>query len=386
MALVAGFATPLIGLLVHSLGPRKVIGIGAVVTGSGYLLFSLATKMSHLYFLAFLIGIGLSATTLVPNQTIVSHWFVKKRGTAMGIAMMGVGFGGIVWASLAHELIDRFRWQGAFVIFGLVIPLVLLPLAIFVIRKSPQSMGLEPDGIPEQAEMGPGAGAAAGNQSGFTVGQAVRTASFWYLFCVNFFMILGTSIITQHTVAIVTGSGLGRTLGVEEAMSLGAHAITYFLAVSIAGRLCGGFLAERFSKRLVMSAAYLLMIISTLLLFRLNSISSLYIFVLLYGFGMGASAVIYPLILAEIFGLLSFSKLLGLMGIPFTLGAAIGVVGAARIYDVMKAAQAPSPYAPVFILLAAVFALSCFLVLLAKPAKIALAGGQEVKVGEQEPA
>ncbi len=368
MALLAGFATPVIGVLVHSWGARKVIGIGAVVTGAGYLLLSLSTEVRHLYMVALLIGVGLSATTLVPNQTIVSHWFIKKRGTAMGIAMMGIAFGGIVWAPLAHALIARFNWQGAFVIFGLAIPLVIVPLAIFVIRRSPESIGLTPDGAAAAAvgEDGSGLIAQAGAAQSLTVRQSVRTASFWYLFLVNFFMVLGTSIVTAHAVGITADSALGVALGRESAREVGARVITYFLVVSIFGRFLGGFLAEKYSKRHVMCVLYVIMIGSATVLFRLDSIAVLYLFVVLYGIGMGGSAVVYPLILAENFGLASFSKLLGIMGIPFTLGAAIGQVGAARIYDVMKESESATPYAGVFILLICVFAISSLLVMMAK--------------------
>jgi len=388
MALIAGFATPAIGMLVHSWGPRKVIGLGAVVTGGGYLLLSRATEVSHLYFLAFLIGVGLSATTLIPNQTIVSHWFVRKRGSAMGIAMIGIAAGGIFWAPFAHTLIERFRWQGAFIIFGLAIPLVIVPLAIFVIRRSPQSIGLSPDGDGGALPLaGSDATAAGPGAPQLTVPQSVRTASFWYLFLVNFFMVLGTSIITAHIVGILADSPLGEGIGREEAMRIGSRVIPYFLVVSIAGRVLGGYLAERFSKRHLMALLYGILILSGIILFQLKSFPALYVFVLLYGIGMGGSAVIYPLILAENFGLLSFSKLLGIMGIPFTLGAAIGQVGAARIYDTMRDAQASNPYAGVFLLLIAVFAVSTILILLAKPPHmVPVPGLLPAEAAEQESA
>ena len=247
-----------------------------------------------------------------------------------------------------------------------------MPLAIFVIRNSPASIGAEPDGGPIAPEAGTGQAAAQAEsaQRELTVPQSVRTASFWYLFLVNFFMVLGTSIVTAHAVGIVADSSLGTALGREQAMWIGSRVITYFLVASIAGRYLGGVLAERLSKRHVMCVLYAVMILSALLLFRLNSMPMLYLFVILYGAGMGGAAVVYPLILGENFGLRSFSKLLGLMGIPFTLGAAIGQVGAARIYDLMKESGAANPYGGVFLTLVFVFAISTFLVLMAKPPKM----------------
>ncbi|GAB4348528.1 MAG: MFS transporter [Candidatus Abyssubacteria bacterium] len=364
MALVAGFATPLIGWLYHAWGPRKVIGFGAVVVASGYLLLSRSTQVWHLYAIAVLVGVGLSATTLIPNQTIISHWFVKKRGRAMGIMMMGIALGGIVWAPLAHDLIERFQWQGAFVIFGLAIAAIVVPIALLVLRPSPQSMGLAPDGVDLPTDGGTAALHANVERlagPGLTVQQAVRTVPFWSMFAINFFMILGTSIVTLHIVGIVTASPFGVAKGTEAAMLIGSRAIRDFLIVSVAGRFLGGYVAERFSKRYVLFGLYLIMIGSAVLLFRLDNATAFYAFILLYGLGMGGSAVVYPLLLAENFGLGSFSKLLGIMGIAFTLGAAIGQVGAAKIYD------GTGSYTGVFVLLIGVFAVSSALTLLSRP-------------------
>lgn len=367
MALVAGFATPLIGWLYHAWGPRIVMGFGAIVVGAGYLLLSRSTQVWHLYAIAVLVGVGLSATTLIPNQTVISHWFIKKRGRAMGIIMMGIAFGGIVWAPLAHDLIERLQWQGAFAFFGVTIIAIVTPLAFLVMRPSPESMGLLPDGAVDDRSTNGGAAEpqvslAGPLGSGLTVPEAVRTVSFWSMFGINFFMILGTSIVTLHIVAIVTGSPFGAAKGTDAAMLIGSRTIRDFLIVSVVGRFLGGYVAERFSKRYVLFGLYIIMICAALLLFNLNSASILYAFILLYGLGMGGSAVVYPLLLAENFGLRAFSKLLGIMGIAFTLGAAIGQVGAARIYD------GTASYAGVFGLLICVFAISSALTLLARPA------------------
>ncbi len=360
MALVAGFATPLVGMLLHSRGPRAVIGGGAALTGFAFLLMSRATEVWHLYAIGFLLGTGLSATTLIPNQTLVSHWFVRKRGTAMGIVMIGIALGGVVFAPVAHDLIERIGWRNTYATFGIVIPAVIVPLAIFIIRRSPESMGLRPDGDPDIAERNGTTPAKTGEELlGYTVPEAARTLSFWLLFFVQFFMIMGTSVVTAHIVPIVIASQFGVSEGTDAAMMTGSRAIRDFLIVSIAGRFLGGYLAERFSKRLVLAAQYGVMIVSALALFKLANLASLYVFVFLFGMGLG-SAVVYPLLVAEIFGLRSFSKILGIMGIPFTLGAAIGQVGAAGIYD------ATESYSAVFVGLALVFGLSGVLASLAK--------------------
>jgi len=333
-ALVAGFATPGVGVLLHSWGPRKVIGFGAAITGGAFLLMSTATALSHLYLLASLLGCGLAATTIIPNQTLVAHWFVRKRGTAMGIVMIGTALGGVVFAPLSHDLIEAFDWRTAYVVFGVAIPVVVIPLAIFVVRPSPESIGLRPDGdSDEQSEAGSNfAESPAEDSTGSTVAEAVRTGSFWHLFLVRFFMVMGTATIAAHIVPIVVASELGVLEGEETAMMMGSRAIRDFLIVSIAGKLLGGYAAERLPKRPVLIIQFVFMILAAGILFALGDLVALYLFVLLYGFGNGG-AVVYPLVVAERFGVKSFSKILGIMGIPLTLGAAVGQMGAARIFD-----------------------------------------------------
>jgi MFS family permease len=333
-AVVAGFATPLVGILIHSWGPRGIIGLGAALTGGAFLLMSTATALWQLYLFGVLLGVGLAATTIIPNQTLVSHWFVRRRGTAMGIVMTGTALGGVVFAPLAHDLIEVFGWRTAYLVFGTAIPVVIVPLAIFVVHRSPESMGLRPDGDPEDVSSPRSLAEREGpdEAAGVDTAEAVRTSSFWCLFFARFFMVMGTGTIAAHTVPIVVASDLGALEGPDAAMMIGSRAIRDFLLVTLAGRLLGGYAAERLPKRLVLVVQFGFMILAAGTLFALENLLGLYLFVLLYGIGNGG-AVVYPLVVAENFGLRSFSKILGIMGIPLTLGAAVGQMGAARIFD-----------------------------------------------------
>jgi sugar phosphate permease len=363
-ALVAGFAAPLVGMLIHSWGPRQVIGLGAALTGGAFLLMSMATSLWHLYLFGALLGAGLAATTIVPVQTLVSYWFVRRRGTAMGIVMIGLALGGVVFAPLAHDLIEAFGWRTAYVVFGVAIPIVIVPLAIFVVRRSPESIGLRPDG-----DLAGDTDARSladrndtGESTGLSAAGAMRTRSFWCLFFVRFFMVMGTATIAAHIVPIVVASELGGIEGPEAAMLMGSRTIRDFLIVSIAGKLLGGYAAERLPKRLVFVVQFAFMILAAGILFALENLLALYLFVLLYGIGNGGS-VVYPLVVAETFGVKSFSKILGIMGVPLTLGAAFGQMGAARIFD------ATDSYVGVFVGLMLVNGICAVLIGRAKPAR-----------------
>ena len=367
-ALVAGFATPVVGMLIHSWGSRVVIGCGAVVTGGAFLLMSIATSLWQLYLFGCVMGVGLAATTIVPAQTLVSHWFVRRRGTAMGIVMIGTALGGIVFAPLAHDLIEAFDWRTAYTAFGVAVPLVIVPLAILVIRRSPESIGLRPDGDLEGGTDSTAEQGDAKESTGLSTSEAVRTRSFWCLFFVRFFMVMGTATIAAHIVPIVVASELGGIEGPEAAMLIGSRTIRDFLIVSIAGKLLGGYAAERLPKRLVLVVQFAFMIVAAGILFALESPLALFLFVLLYGMGNGGS-VVYPLVVAENFGVKSFSRTLGIMGVPLTLGAAVGQLGSATIFD------ATDSYVGVFVGLILVNGVSLVLASLSTPPQRASVGG-----------
>jgi MFS family permease len=188
----------------------------------------------------------------------------------------------------------------------------------------------------------------------------MRTTSFWCLFFVRFFMVMGTATIAAHIVPIVVASKLGALEGPEAAMLMGSRAIRDFLIVNIAGKFLGGYAAERLPKRLVLVVQFGFMILAAGILFALENLLALYLFVLLYGIGNGGS-VVYPLLVAENFGLRSFSRILGIMGIPLTLGAALGQMGAAQIFD------ATDSYFGVFVGLMLVNGICAVLLSRAKP-------------------
>jgi MFS family permease len=175
-------------------------------------------------------------------------------------------------------------------------------------------------------------------------------------------MVMGTATIAAHIVPIVVASELGGIEGPEAAMLMGSRTIRDFLIVSIAGKLLGGYAAERLPKRLVFVVQFAFMILAAGILFALENLLALYLFVLLYGIGNGGS-VVYPLVVAETFGVKSFSKILGIMGVPLTLGAAFGQMGAARIFD------ATDSYVGVFVGLMLVNGICAILIGRAKPAR-----------------
>jgi sugar phosphate permease len=138
-------------------GARKILVLGTLLTGSAYILFHFVQGLSAYYAICMLLGFGWSAMSYVPNSALVSRWFRKQRGMALGLVTAFSAVGGAISLPLITYLTLHFGWRDAFLWLGITcMAIPLLPL-FTIVRESPQSVGLQPDG----AE-GIFAGAAAG--------------------------------------------------------------------------------------------------------------------------------------------------------------------------------------------------------------------------------
>lgn len=328
-ALVSGLVSPLVGVWIDRYGSRAVMVTGAVLMGATFGLLSLLHSLWQLYLLNGLAAVGITCTAWIPNQTLISNWFTRKRGLAMGVALTGIGFGGLVMAPLAGALIVHAGWRTAFAALGALILVIVTAVVATLVRSRPAEMGLQPDGVvfdPSNASAFSGAGDGDTQAwQGLDLSASVRTGAFWVLSTANLLAVFASLSIIAHLVAFLNDKGFG-----SEAAA-GALGLT--VGASVGGRVLFGFLADRFNKRDIMIIGLLLFSIATLLLFRIRTVGALPAFIVLFGMALGGTAVLTPLLVGEWFGLLAFGKILGLIMISATLGAALGPVLTGRIYD-----------------------------------------------------
>ncbi|TES87339.1 MAG: MFS transporter, partial [Dehalococcoidia bacterium] len=191
--LLTGVAAPLVGSIVDRYGVRGVISAGALVTGLGFVSLYMLQSLWHLYVAYFFIGAGMSAFGHVPASAMVANWFVKKRGTAIGIMSTGIGTGIFVVAPLVGSfLIPAFGWRVAYLALG-IMAWGLIPLAIWVVRTKPAEMGLYPDGVTSPEEVAE-IGASSQTTKGLNLRAALGTMAFWLVsvtFLISAFSSLG---------------------------------------------------------------------------------------------------------------------------------------------------------------------------------------------------
>lgn len=329
-ALVTGIASPLVGISVDRYGARRVMTFGALVMGGGFALLGLVQSLWQLYLLNALAALGVTCVAWLPNQTLVANWFSRRRGMAMGVALSGIGFGGLAMAPLAALLIERFGWRVAYVSLASLVLLIVVGVVMVVVRTRPADLGQVPDGDPPGAGQGdPDAAGGPVEAGGVAVrgaSEAFRTGTFWILSLCNLLTVFATMSLIAHLVAFLRDAEFGGRIA---AASLGL-----MVGASVGGRMLFGLLADRYRKTRVMSLAMLLGALATLFLFGVRLPGALPGFVITFGLALGGTAVLVPLLVGECFGLSSFGKILGALMVSATVGAAIGPVLTGWIFDV----------------------------------------------------
>jgi sugar phosphate permease len=333
---VGGLASPVVGYLVDRIGSRRLLLAGSVLVGAGFILLSRVESVWAFYATVMVIAVGMSATGGAVALTAAAHWFVRQRGRAMAVLTAGAGSSGVMVVVLT-ALIEAFGWRDALLIMGITQWALCIPLAL-VVRHRPQDMGLLPDGEPplprpevrRAAALAEADGVADGplylQDSGLTIGQALRTRTFWLLALAMSLAGFGSTAIIVHQLVYVTEAA---GLSDEEA----AVVAMMMPMVSLAGRLGFGWLADYQDKRQVLAASYVLLGLGILLLAAAQEPWQLVFFLAVFSPGWGGSIAVRPAFQAEYFGLRSFGALQGLMFTVSTLGSVAGPIFAGWVHD-----------------------------------------------------
>lgn len=299
-------------MLVHRFSPRKMIVLGTGCTGLAFLGFSMMDGSLPVYYgLWFLYTVGYIFSGPIAHQVIVSQWFRRSRGKAMAVVYLGVGvFGGISAKLIIKPLTEAFGFQGALMsIAGLM--LLAWPIALIGMKDRPSDIGQNPDG-----DAVPAADAKAAPRE---FKYLLRHPAFWLLTLGSFCSIGSIGSINQHMKFVFKEQGFTEQRTLDEMF---ANATLCILFSSIAGRLVMGYLADRFNKKLVMLVTYALVAATIPLLFLVKpeSAESMYVFAILFGFGMGADYMLIPLMAAEQFGVNTLARAMAIILPADTIG------------------------------------------------------------------
>jgi MFS family permease len=298
------------GWLIDRFGPRRVILIGTAIFGS-ILLANRFFSGSIAQFYCFYVVLGLSihGVSPIPYGSLVSHWFDRRRGLALGLTMLGIGVGAVIMPSVAQTLIARFGWKTAYSILGAAVLLICWPVVAYVLKEKPEDVGLLSDGASAKT------GGVEDVRQGLTAHEARRSRDF--LLMALAFTLVSASVqgCVVHIVPMLNDRNLG-----PQAAALGSSLIGGAVMI---GRVGTGYLLDRTSAARLASTLFAVAA-SGIALLLLGSGPAVFAGAFLVGLGLGAEVDLIPYLTSRYFGLLDFGKVYSSAFAAFALAGALG--------------------------------------------------------------
>lgn len=365
---VYGLFSPVVGSLVDRFGPRVVIPVGAVILAAGLVACSMVSEAWHLY-LAFgiLAAIGVNAVGTMVNMTVLTNWFSRRRGAAVGFASAGIGVGMMVLVPVLQSVISAAGWRTAYVVLAVIIVVTLPPLALLFHRHRPEDMGLLPDGAPAKDKPA-GAGPAvrqmrivdeAWARRSWTIRSAIATRRFWFLFFGLLFGMVAMQSVMVHQVAYLTDRGFDPMLGATVVAMVGIFGSV--------GKIFWGWLSDRLGREGSYSLGLGCLVFGVLILSRIDDSTQVwpvYVYTLVFGLGYGVFAPTIPSTSADLFQGKHFGSILGVLYIGTGSGSALGPWASGLVFDLTGS------YDGAFLMTFAATALSLLGFWLAGPRKV----------------
>ncbi|MFC2070158.1 MFS transporter [Chloroflexota bacterium] len=366
--LQGGIEAPITGWLSDRFGPKWVVIVGLCIYVAGLaLMYYINAPWTYYVVWGVIIAIGNNTANTIAIDKVLADWFIKKRGLALGTRFVILGICGIIVLPVVTWLVDTQGWRMTCLIWAVVMFIGIPFLWYFVKQKRPEYYGLLPDGVAvdEDSEadvdamIGKGVEYAASfEETEFTLRQAMRTSSYWLTTIAWLFYTVVLGAFNIHIIPFLTD------MGISKIAAGGMMALMVFF--TIPARFIGGVLADRVRKNRIqylVAGAFFLQVIGILVFLLHQSIVTVYVFLILYGFGSGAPTPLRMTLGGRYFGRKAFASIQGTSMVLTAPMSFLSPVYAGWVYDTTGS------YTDAFISFAVLCALSAFLMLLVHPPK-----------------
>lgn len=298
------------GWLIDKYGPRRLMMSGVLLMGTALVGLSFANSLGFFYMFYIFNALGYVFGGPLPCQVLISRWFDKNRGKAMGIAYLGIGTGGALVPLLAANLEKNYGWHNSLAALGVLVVLIAFPMVFFIRGAST-------------------AGNSAEKSRPAVPVKSILTNRYFYLLGIGSMCAIGVvGGINQHLKLYLRDLDYTQTGA--------AHIISLVLLSSLAGRLLMGWLADMIQRKYVMILIYLLVASVIPLLLVPDFPGRIYIFAVIFGIGLGGDYMIIPLMAGDLFGIGTLGRTMGIILVadgvaeslfPMLLGALYDLTG-----------------------------------------------------------
>ncbi len=307
-----------VGIWIDRHGARLLMTTASLLASGLVILWSQASGPLMYYLIWAGLGVCMAALFYEPAFTVIANWFLRRRARALAFITFIAGFASTIFLPLADLLLQRHGWRTAVLLLGIVLAITTVPLHALVLRRRPADIGLQPDGAQEADD-------TAATAPSRSVREVLRGGGFRALTAAFSLAMLAGNAIRVHFVPFLLDQGVTSSLAATGAGAIGA--------AQVLGRLFFAPFTERFSLRLLTAGTFVLQALALLLLLTVRAAWGIWLFVLLFGAGIGAATLLRPAILVQRYGAAQFGRISSVMVVFLTLAGTIAPVGAGALYD-----------------------------------------------------
>lgn len=324
--LEGGIEGPIVGHLIDRFGSRVMIFIGASMAGVGLILLATTRSFWSFFFIyVFIVSLGSNAGFFHPLTAAVNNWFIRQRGVGFACIGASASIGGMVMAPLLSYIILHFGWRTGAVSAGLIILVVALPASL-PIHRSPEAVGLHPDGksnpkieLEKSIHIPPNP-----IDSDFSVKEALKTPTFWLLMATLTLRLFVTVALNTHFIPILVWKGISE--------STAAYLVSLFAFSGVFTMLGTGWIGDRWNKPLLCTLCIIPTIIAMMGLTFSQAALFIYFFPIAFAITMGIAPLGWSLI-GDFFGRRTYATLRGIMGMSYGTATFFSPIYAGWVYD-----------------------------------------------------
>lgn len=314
--LLAGILSPAHGWLLDRFSPRAIMQAGTVFFGVGFIALPFVDTFIAFFAVIIVMSLGANLSGWLTLTTVTTRWFRRKRALALGLSSTGIGLAGVLSTIVAWSLVLH-GWESTATGTGIAVLVIGLPLCQ-LLRGYPEQHGMLPDGAPSPARSTTDAPRAQDpDEVHFTVGEALRDRSFWYVSLGHGVALIAVFSVLVHLVPhLVEGLGWSKT---------SAQAVLTLVTItSIVGQVGGGYIGDRYNKARMAAICMLAHAVAMVMLAFADTAPIIVVAGLLHGLAWGTRGPLMMAIRADFYGRRHFGQIAGYSNVIVMVGPLIG--------------------------------------------------------------
>ena len=321
--LVQATSSPFIGRFTDRYGPKRIITLGGLMLGLGLAILSLTTDLPHFYIGYAVAGLGCSSVGLIPVSFIISSWFIKGRGTAIGVASSGMGLGGLVLPPIINlYLIPNLGWRTAYQILAASSLLSIIVIAQTVIKKNPLDTS-HPENVKSTDET-----TSSLRSKEWRLNAALKTPTFWLILSAFVMFQMAQVGTIQHLINHLTD--------ILFPVDVATFILSAVSLTSAGGKLLFGYISDKFDPKFGATLSFLFGFVATAVLITMTPESSLILiglYILSMGLTVGGWAPLTSVLISRSFGLSHYGAIFGVFSSFQNVSTGVSPTFFGYVYD-----------------------------------------------------